>query len=337
MNALQVTWWLLIGLVLSIYMILDGFDLGVGFWHLFARKDSARRALLRSIMPFWDGNEVWLLTGGGAVFAAFPAVYATVFSGFYLALMLVLVGLIFRAVAIEFRDQSDSVAWKTGWDIAFSVGSIVPALLYGVAMGNVIRGVSIDAAGNYTGSFFDLLNPFSLLTGVTGLAMFAAHGALFASMKTEGELSRQALSWAKGSSLAYVILLALCAIAVATTFRGLLGNYLASPGLWAIPVLTIAAATGSCALSVAGRTSSAFLASSLGMLGLMATVQSALFPNWVPAANNPAYSLTIAGASSSALTLKTMLILAIIGVPIVLIYTTWVHLTFRGKVAEEAY
>jgi cytochrome bd ubiquinol oxidase subunit II len=337
MIALQVTWWLLVGLLLSIYMIMDGFDLGVGFWSLFARKESDRGALIRSIMPYWDGNEVWLLTGGGAVFAAFPRVYASVFSGFYLALMLVLVGLIFRAVAIEFRGHSDSPRWRRAWDWAFSIGSTIPALLLGVAAGNILRGLPLDAAGNYTGTFFDLLNPYSLLIGVTGLAMFAVHGALFAAMKNEGELSSQAASWAKMAGFVYFALLAISLCATVITQDALMRNYYTTMPLFVLPVVAIAAGAFVRIFSGVGMIWRAFVASSLGMLAVMATLGAAIFPNMVPASNNPAYSLTLANASSSPLTLKTMLILAVIGVPIVLVYTTWIHLTFRGKVGEEAY
>lgn len=337
MNALQVTWWLLIGVLLSVYMILDGFDLGVGFWSLFVRKESDRATLIRSIMPYWDGNEVWLLTGGGAVFAAFPQVYASVFSGFYLALMLVLVGLIFRAVAIEFRSHSDSAAWRRAWDWAFGIGSTIPALLFGVAAGNILRGLPLDAQGNYTGSFFDLLNPYSLLIGVTGLAMFATHGALFAAMKTQDELAKRATVWAKNAGWVYCILLAACVAVTVKAQVGVLRNYNAGAPLYALPILALVAAVLSPVFAGRNAIWRAFLASSLGMLAVMATLGAGLFPNMIPASNNPAYSLTLANASSSDLTLKTMLILALIGVPIVLAYTTWIHLTFRGKAGEEAY
>jgi cytochrome d ubiquinol oxidase subunit II len=335
MSTLQITWFGLIGVLLAGYIILDGFDLGVGFWHLFAKKESDRRAMMSSIMPYWDGNEVWLLTGGGAVFAAFPNVYATVFSGFYLALMVVLFALIFRAVSIEFRNQSDSAGWKRFWDGAFALGSIVPALLFGVALGNILRGLPLNELGDYTGTFFMLLNPYSLLVGVTGLAMFAMHGALFLVMKTDGEIASRARRWAIKSGVLFGLLFASSIAYTLIGQRNLIANFSSVPALWALPMLALAAAWVSPVLASAERIWAAFIASSACMLLIIATSAAALFPNWVPAINNPSNSLTIANASSSPLTLKTMLILAIIGVPLVLVYTVWVHMMFRGKVTEE--
>jgi cytochrome d ubiquinol oxidase subunit II len=337
MNALQVMWGLLIGLILTVYLILDGFDLGVGFWHLFTKRDSDRRSMLSAIMPYWDGNEVWLLTGGGAVFAAFPAVYATVFSGFYLAIMLLLFGLIFRAVAIEFRNQSESPRWRSAWDMAFGFGSVIPGLLFGVAAGNIVRGLPLDADGNYVGTFFDLLNPYSLLVGITGLAMFALHGAIFATMKTQGELSARAALWARSTVWVYLALLLASIVVTAITQKGFMANYFAMPVLWVLPAVAVVATALIGIFSMTGAIWRAFMASSIGILAVMASVGAGLFPNMVPAINNPAYSLTLANASSSALTLKTMLILALVGVPIVIAYTAWVHTTFRGKVSDEAY
>ena len=206
MSTLQVIWFLLIGILLAGYAILDGFDLGVGFWHLFGKKDEERRIFIRSIGPVWDGNEVWLLTAGGALFAAFPPVNASVFSGFYLALVLVLLGLIFRVVSIEFRNQLEDPSWRRRWDLAFSLGSALPALLFGVALGNLVRGLLLDESGDYIGGFFALLNPYSLLVGVTGVAMFATHGALYLALKTEGELQVRARGWASRAWIAYLVL-----------------------------------------------------------------------------------------------------------------------------------
>lgn len=336
MSALQVTWFCLIGVLLAGYLILDGFDLGVGFWYPFARKESDRTAMLHSILPYWDGNEVWLLTGGGAVFAAFPAVYATVFSGLYLALMLVLFALIFRAVSIEFRLNADTPGERRLWDAGFALGSILPALLLGVAMGNILRGLPLDARGNYTGTFLTLLNPYSLLVGVTGLAMFALHGALFAAMRTDGELSHRLVRWARTVSWPYLALL-LASVAVTVTRQDhLLANFNRVPALWTVPALMVGAVLASCISAAAGHVRRAFLASSVGIAAITAATAVGLFPNMVRASNDSALSLTVANASSSLLTLKTMLILALIGVPLVLAYTVWVHLIFRGKVDEEA-
>ena len=248
--------------------------------------------------------------------------------------MLVLFALIFRAVSIEFRNQSDSAGWKRFWDRAFAFGSIVPALVFGVAMGNIARGMALDANGNYTGTFVDLLNPYSLLIGVTGLVMFAAHGALFASMKVKGDLSTRARGWAQSMGLVFCLLLSVCVVVTVPDFPRLMANFHACPILWALPVVMLVSAWSSWALCMSGKTWRAFLFSAWSMLATIATLAAAVFPNWVWASNDPSLSLTIANASSSPLTLKTMLILALIGVPIVLAYTAWVHGVFRGKVEE---
>ena len=183
---LNTAWFLLVGVLLAGYAVLDGFDLGVGALHLFARTDVQRRIFLNAIGPVWDGNEVWLVTGGGALFAAFPIVYATVFSGFYVAMILLLFGLIFRAVAIEFRSKQPGARWRRAWDRSFAIASVVSSLLMGVAFGNVIWGIPLDAAGEFAGSFVSLLHPYALLTGVTTVAVFTMHGAMYLLLKTEG-------------------------------------------------------------------------------------------------------------------------------------------------------
>lgn len=338
MNVFQIVWFALIGVLLTGYIILDGFDLGIGFWYLFSKNEGERRRLLSSILPYWDANEVWLLTGGGAVFAAFPKVYATIFSGFYLALMLVLFALIFRAVSLEFRNHADE-GGKRFWDGAFAIGSTLPALLLGVAMGNVINGLPLNAAGDFTGNFFTLLNPYSLLLGVTGLAMFAAHGALFATIKNPGDFAKKTAKWASNSGILYCILLSVCFVVTLFMQARFVANFKAHPVLFALPVLALVAAWSSMATIAtggAGKAMRAFLLSSGAMVAIIATIAFGLFPNFVPAINDPALNLTIANSSSSLLTLKTMLVLALIGVPIVLGYTVWVHQLFRGEASEEA-
>jgi len=187
-TVLQTIWFLLVGVLLIGYAILDGFDLGVGVLTLFRKNAHDRRLMINAIAPVWDGNEVWLLTGGGALFAAFPPVYATVFSGFYLAFMLLLVFLILRGISMEFRSQVDSPAWKNFWDLMFGIGSLVPAILYGVAIGNILRGIPLDETQTFTGTFLGLLNPYAILIGVLGLVMFVCHGAIYMTMKAEGQL-----------------------------------------------------------------------------------------------------------------------------------------------------
>ncbi len=330
MEALQITWFLLVGILVIGYAILDGFDLGVGFWHLFAKKKGERSAFIKSIEPFWDGNEVWLLTGGGALFAAFPPVYATVFSGFYLAMMLVLLGLIFRAVAIEFRNKVDSPAWTKAWDVAFAVGSILPSILYGVAIGNVLRGLELNEIGDYTGGFFALLNPFALLCGLVGLSMFALHGALYLSMKLDGEIANDAKRWVGKVWLVHLLLLAIAVVWGGMTFlRELTVLPLVLAGFALIELFITRS------LCVRGKAFKAFLSSSFGIALIMLAVAFALFPNMVPCTNHPEWSLTIYNASSSQLTLTSMLVIALIGMPIVLGYTWFIHRVFRGKVKVE--
>jgi len=335
MSALQVIWFFLIGILLAIYAILDGFDLGVGFWYLFSKKDKDRRVLLNSIAPFWDGNEVWLLTGGGALFAAFPHVYATVFSGFYLALMIVLYSLIFRAVSVEFRNKGGSTRWQNFWDRAFAIGSILPALLFGVALGNIMRGLPLDEGMNFTGSFFTLLNPYSLMIGLLGLFMIATHGALYIVLKTEKELSDRARSWAQNSWYVYLALFVLAAVVTILSQPHLLENYEDAPLLWVIPAFALAAIIMTGVFNKKGKSVKSFVASSLSIAGLFALTGSGLFPYLVPAFGKPGYGLTVMNASSSNLTLKVMFILAVIGIPIVVGYTIWIYRVFKGKVKEN--
>ncbi len=327
MSALQITWFALIGVLLGGYAVLDGFDLGVGFWHLFSKKEQERRIFLQAIGPVWDGNEVWLLTGGGAIFAAFPPVYASVFSGLYLALLLVLAGLILRAVSVEFRHQVAAPGWRKLWDTAFAVGSVLPALLFGVALGNLVRGLELDGSGNYTGGFFALLNPYALLVGVTGLAMFATHGALYLALKTEGETRQMARGWARTASRVYLALfLATAAWSLAYQQRGSM----------LLPAIACAVALGSIVgiglMEKADKTWPAFLLSSLSILALLAATGATLYPNLVPALNDPALSLTLFNSSASQKSLTVMLTVALLGMPVVIGYTIFIYRTFAGPV-----
>jgi len=337
MEGLQITWFLLVGILVTGYAILDGFDLGVGFWHLFARKKGERKAFIHSIEPFWDGNEVWLLTAGGALFAAFPPVYATVFSGFYLAMMLVLLGLIFRAVAIEYHGKVEHPAWTRAWDVAFALGSILPSILYGVAIGNVLRGLELNPLGDYTGGFLALLNPFSILCGLVGLSMFAHHGALYLAMKLDGDISGEARAWAAKT---WYVFLALLMVAVTMSLRsGYIRAWDALPAKHFLPMalILLALVTHSTArfLSRINKAKGAFVASSLTIAFVMLAVATAVFPNMVPCTNEPAWSLTVFNASSSKRTLFAMLIIALVGMPIVLGYTWFIHHVFRDKVKVQ--
>ena len=336
---LNTVWFLLIGMLIAGYAILDGFDFGVGILSLFARNEKERRIHFNAIGPVWDGNEVWLITGGGALFAAFPAVYATVFSGFYLALMLVLTALIFRAVSFEFRNKVNSARWRRAWDWAFGLGSLFPALLFGVALGNILRGVPVDADGQYLGSFLDLLNPYAVGMGILSVVLFTMHGAIYLAMKTEGKLR------ARCQSRATILWMGVVILYVAMT----LWSWLASPLLFArtfenaasfaLFILLIGSAVILPIAARARRFGYAFLLSSAFIASMFGHAALGLYPRLVPSSIDPAFALTIYNSSSSAMTLQTMLVIALIGVPIVVAYTIFIHRVFRGKVeiAEESY
>ena len=333
MMDLNTAWFLLIGVLLTGYAILDGFDLGVGVLHLFASDDSQRRIHLQAIGPVWDGNEVWLLTGGGSMFAAFPLVYARVFSGFYLAFMLLLVALIFRAVSIEFRGQLDDTRWRRFWDWAFGLGSLLPAVLYGVAIGNVVRGLPVAADGTLNVSFLSLLNPYSLLVGVFSLVMFVMHGAAYLAARTEGELQQRMARWTTGAWTAFVILYLVVTVttffAAPYFFEEILGN----PLLWILAAVLLGS-IGYVPIAVNGKAfTRAFLASAGAIASLVGLFGLSLYPRMVPSSIDLANSLTIYNASSTPRTLTVMLIVALTGMPLVILYTAYVYRVFMGKIA----
>ncbi len=336
---LNITWFLLVFVLLGGYAILDGFDLGVGVLHLFAGDEFERRVHLNAIGPVWDGNEVWLLTGGGALFAAFPVVYATVFSGFYLALMLLLMALICRAVGIEFRGKVESLRWKRFWDMVFGISSLVAALLLGVAFGNILRGIPLDEQQNYAGTFFTLLNPLALLIGILSVALFTLHGALYLVMKSEGDLHERLRKWVPGL---WVAVVALYAAATATTFfvsPFLFTGLLNQPLFWVFLLLVTWGMLSIPVASAANRGGLAFIGSSSLIGGIMGLSAVSLFPRLVPALGNLANSLDIRNAASTPRTLKVMLIIALIGMPLVIIYTAYIYRAFKGKVklGHESY
>jgi cytochrome d ubiquinol oxidase subunit II len=336
---LNTTWFLLIGILLAGYAALDGFDLGVGVLHLFARSDHERRLHLNAIAPVWDGNEVWLITAGGALFAAFPPVYATVFSGFYLALVLLLVALIFRAVAMEFRSKVGSPTWRRVWDWAFGLGSLVAALLLGVAFGNVIRGIPLNAEGVFTGSFLGLLNPYALLVGVLTLVLFTMHGALYMALKSDGDL-RQRMARAASAAWFGCVLLYL-GVMVAGFFeaRLLFEAGFSRPLFWILLILVLLALIYIPIAVKAAAFLRAFLASALTVICMIGVAAVGLYPRLVPSSIDPVHSLDIYNASSTPKALTVMLIFALIGMPIVLAYTAYVYWTFRGRtvIGEESY
>jgi len=331
MTDLNTIWFLLIGFLLTGYALLDGFDLGVGVLHLFARDDQQRRIHLSSIGPVWDGNEVWLLAGGGAMFAAFPVVYATVFSGFYLAFMLLLFALIFRAVSLEFRSQVDDVRWQRFWDWSFGLGSLLPAVLYGVAIGNVLRGLPIDAEGELNVSFFALLNPYSLLIGILCLVAFVMHGAAYLAARTEGELRQRMARWTSGAWVAFVILYVLATLATVFISPPLFAGILANPLLWLLLPLLLGALVYLPVAIRAGQFLRAFFSSAVTIGSMIGLMGLGLYPRMVPSSIDLDNSLTIYNASSSPRTLTVMLVIALIGMPLVIGYTSYAYKIFMGK------
>ncbi len=332
---LNTIWFALVGVLFTGYAMLDGFDLGIGALHLFTKDDAERRVMLNSIGPVWDGNEVWLVTGGGALFAAFPNVYATVFSGFYLAFMLLLASLIFRAVAIEFRSKQPMYWWRQTWDISFAAGSVLSSLLIGVALGNLAWGIPIDERGEFAGSFLGLLTPYPLLIGITTVALFMMHGAIYGAMKTEGILHHKLRRWAMNCIIAFVI------CAVTTTMATLLyvphiaARVRENPWLFSIALANMLAIANIPREFHYRRDWLAFLSSCGAIITLMLLFGINQFPNLVYSQPDPAHSLTIYNASSSQKTLGIMLVIAVIGIPIVLAYTVSIYWIFRGKVKMD--
>lgn len=337
--SLQVIWFLLVGILIIVYAVLDGFDLGVAsLFNFLAKTPEEKKSLSQTIGPFWDGNEVWLLTGGGALFAAFPLVYASAFSAFYLALLLVLFALIARGISIEYMTQTNNPTLRKTLEAAFCTGSFIPALLYGVAMGNVAQGIPLNDAQNYTGTFFHLLNPFALLFGLVGLAAFLLQGATYAELKTEGELAQRANALTLKIWSGFIILYILATLYSLVAAPQLFSNYQKYPVLFLVPILSWLAMLGTPFFHRKGKQLASFLSSSLSFAFMILTLAIGLFPNLLPAID-PRFSLTIYNASSSPLTLKTMLIIVLIGLPFVLIYTIYAYRVFHGKVqaGQEGY
>lgn len=329
---LNLTWFILVGALLTGYAILDGFDLGVGILHLFTKTDTERRLMLNSIGPVWDGNEVWLVTGGGALFAAFPDVYATSFSAFYLPFMLLLVMLIFRAVAIEFRSKEEWKWWRTVWDIGFSMSSLFAALLMGIAVGNIAYGIPLGADGEYHGKWFQLLHPYALLVGVTTVALFAMHGSIYALMKTEGELQEKIRSWIKNTIAFFSITYVLTTMATLLYVPQMTDRVREQPLFFIVAVLNALAIANIPREIYHNREFSAFISSCFNIIFLMILFALGIFPYLLP--SNPNYSngLSLYSASSSQGTLGIMLIIALLAIPMVLSYTVSIYWIFRGKV-----
>ena len=305
LSDLQFIWFSIVVVLLAGYAILDGFDLGVGQLHLLTKTDHDRRVMLNSIGPVWDGNEVWLVTGGGALFAGFPAIDATFCSGFYVPVMILLAGIIFRAVAIEFRSKQPQEGWRKGWDWAFSIASYVIAMDLGVMMGNIIRGVPLDAEQEFAGTFVELIHPYALLVGVMTVSLFMMHGAIYVAMKTEGELHDRARSWVNPCIIFFMITTAL------TTMATLIYQPHMTQAIHDRPVFFLIAIANMFAMAnipreiQRGRDGRAFISSCFAMIFLFALFAVGMYPTVLRAINDPALSLTIYNSSSSELTLRS--------------------------------
>ena len=337
-NAFQILWFILWAVLWTGYFVLDGFDLGAGsLIYILGKTEEDRRAIYNSIGPFWDGNEVWLITAGGATFAAFPKTYAVMFSAFYSALLLLLFCLIIRGVAVEYRNKFESRAWKTLWDVGFFLGSVLPAFLLGVAFANIFTGIPIDKNGVYHGSFWTLLHPYSIIAGIFFVICFAMHGANWIAFKTEGELSERAGSVARK-------LWALSLVLAAIFFFGsylstnLWDNYIKHLGLLIFPAIAVIGFFVVPGGLVTKNYLMAWIGSCLVILGFSAWAFAGLFPNMLPSSLNPAWSLTCFNSSSSILTLKIMTVVALVFVPIMLGYTFWAYkiFAFNKKSSQPA-
>ncbi|MBB5735678.1 cytochrome d ubiquinol oxidase subunit II [Xanthomonas arboricola] len=366
-TTLRVIWWLLLGVLLSGYAVMGGFDLGVStLLPLVARNDAERRLVINTIGPVWEGNQVWLILGGGAIFAAFPPLYAVSFSGFYLAMFLILFALILRPVGFKFRGKLVDQRWRNTWDWALFVGGCIPALIMGVAVGNVLLGVPFhfDASMRtfYTGNLFGLLTPFALLAGLLSVAMLMAHGAAMLVLKTDGPVAERAARFGSIAALCAVALFAAAGAWVAlglpgyavtsilatdaptnplgktaalTAAGGWLHNYSSMPATLIAPLVGLVGLAMNALLLRVRRGGLAFIASGFAIVGIVFTVGFALFPFLLPSSTAPSASLTLWDASSSRLTLWIMLLATTLFMPIVLAYTSWVYRVLKGKVTAD--
>ena len=360
--TLKIIWWVLVGVLLIGFAIMDGHDMGVGALLPFVgRNDLERRVVINTVGPHWDGNQVWFITGGGALFAAWPVVYATAFSGFYWAMMLVLWALFFRPVGFDYRSKIHHAAWRSTWDWGLFVGGAVPPLVFGIAFGNLLQGVpfQFDAylVSRYSGSFWQLLNPFALLCGVVSSAMLTMQGDVYLAHRTEGVLQRRAIRGALGAALVMVLgfvaaglwLPAIEGYRISSAIDGgalpdvlgktvvretgaWLANYGRQPLLWVLPALGVGGAALAALLLLRRRTLAAFVASSLGVTGVIATAGASMFPFVMPSSSMPNASLTVWDSVSSHLSLAIMFWAVLFFMPLIILYTGWAYRVMRGKV-----
>jgi cytochrome d ubiquinol oxidase subunit II len=330
--SLNEIWFLLLGVLLAGYAILDGFDFGVGIIYLFAKSDEERRILLNSIGPLWDGNEVWLVTFGGALFAAFPNAYALAFSGFYLLFMMLLLGLIFRAVSIEFRSKHSHGAWRTIWDWAFSLSSYLCAFTFGIMAGHSFSGMPVGQDMEFHGTVLNHFTPYTMLTGSFAVAVCAMHGSIYAYLKTENELQDRIYHWMWTSFGIFLVMYMLTTIVTLIMVPRVISNFTHMPWVWAVVFLNVLA-IGNIPRSIYTKQAGwAFISSMVAIAGLITLFGVALYPNLVVSSISPSYNMDIYTAASSQKTLGIMLIIAILGLPFVLSYTAVVYWIFRGKV-----
>lgn len=327
------TWWfLVIGATFTGYAILDGFDLGAGAIHLFFNKEESRRIALNAIGPVWDGNEVWLVIGGGCLFAGFPKVYAAVFSAFYIPFMLFLMALIFRAISIEFRSKEPWPWWRRAWDISYCISSMVVALALGLVLGNILIGLPIDAQGNYQGNSFDFLNPFAIMVSITTLSLFMMHGAIYLVMKTERRLYAKLTIIVKNMTIFFVLCILLLSFYTLLYVPHLSHRIKENPWLFFVPVMMVLAMANITRSISKRKYRFAFISSAVVISLLLIIVAVELYPSLVLSSIDTRYNLTVQNASSSEKSLGIMLTIAAIGVPLVALYTTFVFWTFKGKV-----
>ncbi len=325
-------WFLVVGGVFSGYAILDGFDLGAGAWHLFLKKEKSRRIALNAVGPVWDGNEVWLVIGGGALFAGFPVVYATLFSSMYIPFMLFLAFIIFRATAIEFRSKEEMAWWRKTWDITYSLSSIMLSILLGIILGNVLQGFEIGADYEFAGNWLNFFNPYAIILGVTTLSLFMMHGAIYLTMKTEGRLFTKLKLLLRRAIIFFILMFVITTAYTLIYFPHLSDRFKEVPILFIFPLLTFLTIANIPRLVNKSKYRSAFLFSALTVSFSLAIVAIELYPVLIPSTLDAANSITIYNAASSEKSLSILLTIAAIGAPLVLSYTAFVFWTFRGKV-----
>ncbi len=364
--TLRLIWWAILGALLIGFAVMDGFDLGLGAtFRLVGRTDEERRALLESIEPVWDGNQVWFILSGGAVFAAWPLLYAASFSGLYQAMFLLLVAFILRPVGFTYRNKLADARWRNAWDWALLAGGAVPALLFGVAFGNLFLGLPFHfddlERPVYTGAFLGLLHPFALLSGIVSLSMLIMHGSTYAALKTGEPMATRAAAVGRWGAIVFIATFAIAGIWLATGIDGhrilsgvdaqgpssplgktvvlerggWLANFHAHGVLWSVPAMAVVAATSTWVLLKIGRSGAAFVASSVTQAATILTAGIALFPFLMPSSAQPGHGLTVWDASSSAKTLGIMLVAVIVFLPVVLLYTAWVFRVLKGRVTLE--